>query len=166
MSCVEAVSYSNLLCSCVRMLLSTCTYLLTHTVTGESKRERIISEKREAQAQGVRERQTSRERESSSLSGRSEPNRTVVEAEREVEIREEKDRVVQEEVAVVSNGLTIIDDQKGHSNSVQEEVAVVSNGLIIVDDQTVHSYSHTKVRYSSLSLRRLSTLQCCKVALG
>ena len=141
MSCVEAVSYSNLLCSCVRMLLSTCTYLLTHTVTSESKRERIISEKREAQAQGVRERQTSRERESSSLSGRSEPNRTVVEVEREVEIREEKDRVVQ-------------------------EAAVVSNGLIIVDDQTVHSDSHTKVRYSSLSLRRLSTLQCCKVASG
>ena len=110
MSCVEVTSYSCLLVSCVRMLLSSCAYIITHSaLSSEAKRERSSSWREQRNGQSVVTRQ---EDESFSRRGdwnsRTVTDREVVNHEAE-QARTEREREAPEtevktEAAVIRNG--------------------------------------------------------------
>ena len=106
MSCAQALSYSSLLGSCVTMLLSACAYIITHTVSSDTKSG---SDK---ETRKKRDEQSMTKQEDVFFPGQSQPNRTGSRVEREVvkdetqRGREEEDPVAElgNEAAVVRNG--------------------------------------------------------------
>ena len=118
MTCVQATaSYSHLLGSCVTMLLSTCAYIITHTVTSsEMRKKRGVSGREtheERTGQSVVTEKTRQEEEGSLSSSESQPNRTGFAVEREVEVQHEREQeeeeaapetTVSNEAAVLRNG--------------------------------------------------------------
>ena len=119
MSCVEVRNYSGLLGSCVRMLLSTCAYIITHSaVSTEAKRTRATSEKETHQQRNGQSVVTRQEEESFSRQRHS--KRTAVE--REVE---------SDDVPQVRE---VRDDEEAPDINADNQAAAVCDGA--VDDAT------------------------------
>lgn len=114
------ISYSRLLGSCARMLLSTCAYIITHSVSSsETRKEKpIITSGRDRQRDGPVT-SARREQEDESSTRQTQPNRTQadsglkrttvnpaaeVQSAREDQGEEVPDTRLGNETAVVSNG--------------------------------------------------------------
>ena len=153
MNCVRVVSYTHLLGSCANMLLSTCAYILTHTVTSETRRERGSSG-RERQRDGQI---TERRQKDEPLTSQSHPNRTGSAVEREAvpsEVEHARDN--EEEVP---------------TTQVTNEAAIVRNGTI---DDVANTTTKVNLKHNHLDTNYgvvvyiwcLSTCMCCLIHAG